>query len=115
MQVVKIRLQQQKGLSSDLLKYTGPIHCARTIVRQEGLRGLWAGAVPTILRNGPNQVAMFTFKSKFDSLLWDKRDGDGKVLRPSQSMVSGFFAGAIGPLCTGPFDVVKSRLMAQGA
>ncbi|GJN07346.1 hypothetical protein PR202_ga25170 [Eleusine coracana subsp. coracana] len=114
--VVKIRLQQQKGGLSpaDQLKYKGPIHCARTIVGQEGLRGLWAGAVPTILRNGPNQAANFTLKSKLDAVLWDKRDGDGKAPDPWRSMVSGFFAGAVGPVCTGPFDVVKSRLMAQG-
>uniref|UniRef100_A0A6N2K740 Uncharacterized protein n=1 Tax=Salix viminalis TaxID=40686 RepID=A0A6N2K740_SALVM len=42
--VVKIRLQQQKGLSPELLKYKGPIHCARTIIREEGVLGLWAGA-----------------------------------------------------------------------
>lgn len=28
-------------------------------------------------------------------------------------MVSGFLAGAAGPIATGPFDVVKTRLMAQ--
>ncbi|KAF2938749.1 hypothetical protein DAI22_03g140500 [Oryza sativa Japonica Group] len=70
-EVVKIRLQQQKGLSPDLLRYKGPIHCARTIVTEEGLFGLWAGALPTVMRTA-------------------------------------------GPICTGPFDVVKTRLMAQG-
>uniref|UniRef100_A0A453IB11 Uncharacterized protein n=1 Tax=Aegilops tauschii subsp. strangulata TaxID=200361 RepID=A0A453IB11_AEGTS len=72
-EVVKIRLQQQKGLSTDLLKYKGPIHCAKTIVREEGIFGLWSGASPTVMRNG-----------------------------------------TAGPICTGPFDVVKTRLMAQG-
>ncbi|KAK2653048.1 hypothetical protein Ddye_012904 [Dipteronia dyeriana] len=47
-QVVKIRLQQQKGLSTELLKYKGPVHCARTIIREEGLHVLWAGAAPTV-------------------------------------------------------------------
>ncbi|KAI6698478.1 hypothetical protein NL676_018597 [Syzygium grande] len=112
-EVVKIRLQQQRGLSPELLKYKGPIHCARTIVREEGLRGLWAGAAPTVMRNGPNQAAMFTAKNAFDELLWKTREGDGNVLRPWQSMMSGFLAGTIGPVCTGPFDVVKTRLMAQ--
>ncbi|KAF8012938.1 hypothetical protein BT93_I0948 [Corymbia citriodora subsp. variegata] len=112
-EVVKIRLQQQRGLSPELLKYKGPIHCARTIIREEGLRGLWAGAVPTVMRNGPNQAAMFTAKTAFDELLWKKQEGDGQVLRPWQSMISGFFAATIGPVCTGPFDVVKTRLMAQ--
>ncbi|KAG6745283.1 hypothetical protein POTOM_051934 [Populus tomentosa] len=111
--VVKIRLQQQKGLSPELLKYKGPIHCARTIIREEGVLGLWAGAAPTVMRNGTNQAAMFTAKNAFDVLLWKKHEGDGRVLQPWQSMISGFLAGTAGPVCTGPFDVVKTRLMAQ--
>lgn len=112
-EVVKIRLQQQRGLSPHLLRYKGPIHCAGTIMREEGLLGLWAGAAPTVMRNGVNQAAMFTAKSSFDSLLWNKHEGDGQTLQPWQSMVSGFAAGFVGPVCTGPFDVVKTRLMAQ--
>ncbi|KAI4302662.1 hypothetical protein MLD38_038383 [Melastoma candidum] len=112
-EVVKIRLQQQRGLSPEHLKYKGPIHCASTIICEEGLRGLWAGASPTVMRNGTNQAAMFTSKNAFDVLLWKKHEGDGKVLLPWQSMISGFLAGTAGPICTGPFDVVKTRLMAQ--
>ncbi|RZS22262.1 hypothetical protein BHM03_00055003 [Ensete ventricosum] len=111
--VVKIRLQQQKGLRPELLKYRGPVHCARMIIREEGILGLWAGAAPTIMRNGTNQAAMFTAKNAFDVVLWKKHEGDGKVLQPWQSMISGFLAGTAGPICTGPFDVVKTRLMAQ--
>lgn len=112
-EVVKIRLQQQRGLAPELLRYRGPVHCAATVVRDEGVVGLWAGAAPTVLRNGCNQAVMFTAKNKFDVWLWDKSEGDGKVLQPWQSMVSGFLAGVAGPVCTGPFDVVKTRLMAQ--
>lgn len=112
-EVVKIRLQQQRGLAPELLKYKGPIHCATSIVREEGFLGLWAGAAPTVMRNGINQSAMFTAKNAFDGLLWKKHEGDGRVLLPWQSMISGFLAGTAGPICTGPFDVVKTRLMAQ--
>uniref|UniRef100_A0A0R0KZJ3 Mitochondrial succinate-fumarate transporter 1 n=1 Tax=Glycine max TaxID=3847 RepID=A0A0R0KZJ3_SOYBN len=112
-EVVKIRLQQQRGLSPELLKYKGPVHCARMIIREEGFRGLWAGVAPTVMRNGTNQSAMFTAKNAFDVLLWKKHEGDGRVLLPWQSMISGFLAGTAGPICTGPFDVVKTRLMAQ--
>ncbi|KAL3700971.1 hypothetical protein R1sor_018993 [Riccia sorocarpa] len=112
-EVVKIRLQQQRGLSPNLLKYKGPIHCATSIVREEGILGLWAGAAPTVMRNGTNQAVMFTAKNLCDRVLWDKKEGDGMVLHPWQSMISGFLAGSAGPVATGPFDVVKTRLMAQ--
>ncbi|EFJ09431.1 hypothetical protein SELMODRAFT_447706 [Selaginella moellendorffii] len=80
---------------------------------QEGILGLWSGALPTVMRNGINQAAMFTAKNTFDSMLWKKHEGDGRTLQPWQSMASGFLAGCVGPVCTGPFDVVKTRLMAQ--
>ncbi|KAF7816327.1 mitochondrial succinate-fumarate transporter 1 [Senna tora] len=112
-EVVKIRLQQQKGLSPEFLKYKGAVHCGATIIREEGVRGLWAGATPTVMRNGTNQAAMFSAKNTFDVILWKKHEGDGKMLQPWQSMISGFLAGTVGPICTGPFDVVKTRLMAQ--
>lgn len=112
-EVVKIRLQQQRQVSKELLRYKGPVHCAGTIVREEGVRGLWAGVAPTILRNGTNQAVMFSAKNYSDKLLWKKCEGDGATLLPWQSMLSGFLAGFAGPLATGPFDVVKTRLMAQ--
>lgn len=39
-EVVKIRLQQQRNVVRELVKYQGPVHCAATIAREEGLRGL---------------------------------------------------------------------------
>ncbi|RLM57807.1 hypothetical protein C2845_PM18G02320 [Panicum miliaceum] len=118
-EAVMTRLQQQRGRLGPgtpplTLRYRGPIHCARRRPRGRP-PPLWAGAVPTVLRNGANQAAMFTCKSRLDAALWGMGDGDGRALRVSQSMASGFIAAAVGPLCTGPFDVVKSRLMAHGA
>lgn len=112
-EVVKIRLQQQRGMAREVLKYKGPVSCASTIVREEGVRALWNGVAPTVLRNGTNQSVMFTVKHLADNLLWNKHEGDGRTLQPWQSMLSGFIAGFAGPVATGPFDVVKTRLMAQ--
>ncbi len=55
----------------------------------------------------------FIAKPTLDSVLWGKHDGDGKKLAAWQSMTSGFFAALVGPCATGPFDVAKTRLMAQ--
>ncbi|KAK9842466.1 hypothetical protein WJX81_001453 [Elliptochloris bilobata] len=112
-EVVKIRLQQQHGQDKAMLKYKGPVHAAVTIVRQDGPLGLWAGAAPTVMRNGTNQMCLFWAKNNFDRLFFDKIEGDGRQLQPWQSMLSGFSAACIGPCATGPFDVIKTRLMAQ--
>lgn len=112
-EVVKIRLQQQQGIDKSKLLYKGPLHCASTIIKEEGMRGLWSGASPTVLRNGTNQMCLFWAKNHMDGVLWGKHDGDGKQLQAWQSMASGFSAALLGPTVTNPFDVVKTRMMAQ--
>lgn len=112
---VKVALQAQHGTDKSKLKYKGPVHAATTIVRESGVRALWTGAAPTVLRNGTNQMCLFTAKPAFDRLFWGKHEGDGMQLAPLQSMASGFSAACIGPVVTGPFDVCKTRLQAQGA
>jgi solute carrier family 25 citrate transporter 1 len=58
-------------------------------------------------------MCLFYFKNKADALYWGKTEGDGTKLTPSQSMVSGFSAACVGPLATGPMDVIKTRLQSQ--
>ena len=110
-EVIKTRLQQQRGSNKALMKYRGPVHAALTIAREEGVMSLWKGATATTIRQGSNQMSLFWGKSVFDSMVWGKNDGDGKVLSPVQSAVSGFAAACIGPLLNNPFDVVKVRLI----
>ena len=51
------------------------------------MRGLWAGAAPTIMRNGTNQMCLFWAKNNFDRLLWGKevrfRPSQPKSLQPA--------------------------------
>lgn len=69
--------------------------------------GLWAGAAPTIMRNGTNQMCLFWAKNNLDRIYWGKEEGDGGQLTMVQSMTSGFSAACLGPVATGPFDVIK--------
>jgi solute carrier family 25 citrate transporter 1 len=90
----------------------GPVQAAGLIIKEEGILGLWAGAAPTVMRNGTNQMCLFWAKNNFDSLFFGKHEGDGRTLQPWQSMVSGFSAACLGPVATGPFDVIKVRPVA---
>jgi solute carrier family 25 (mitochondrial citrate transporter), member 1 len=82
-------------------------------VKEEGILALWNGVSATVLRNGTNQMCLFWAKNNMDHIYWGKEEGDGKKLTPIQSMISGFSAACLGPVATGPFDVAKTRLMAQ--
>lgn len=110
-EVVKTRLQKQKGLVN--LKYNGPIDCVSKVIRQEGFRSLWKGVTPTVIRQGSNQGSSFLSVILLNKHLWGKVDGDGKVLGAHQTAVSGLIAGAVGPCLNHPFDVAKSRMMGQ--
>lgn len=85
----------------------GPVHAAGLIVKEEGILGLWSGAAPTVMRNGTNQMCLFWAKNNFDRIFFNKEEGDGRTLQPWQSMLSGFSAACLGPVATGPFDVIK--------
>lgn len=108
-EVVKTRLQKEVGKS----KYNGPIDCAKTIIRKEGLRAIWKGNVPTMVRQGSNQAFNFMAFAWLNSNVWKKEEGDGKKLEVWKTLVNGLVAGSLGPCLNCPMDVLKTRLMAQ--
>ena len=110
-EVLKTRLQQQKGLDPTKLKYRGPIHAARTIVAEEGAAALWKGNTPTMFRQGWNQFFLFGTYGPMKMAFFGKEREE--PIQPWQSITIGLVAGALGPLTNNPFDVAKTRLMAQ--
>ncbi|KAF6063904.1 Mitochondrial carrier family protein [Candida albicans] len=65
--VVKTRLQAQ-GTVGENLKYNGFLGTFKTILREEGIRGLYRGLVPTMIGYLPTWTIYFTFNcSKSDS------------------------------------------------
>jgi len=110
-EVIKTRLQQQKGLDSKALKYKGLVQTARLIAQEEGVTALWKGNVPTMLRQGINQLFLFgSYDYLKKGVLGLERDAP---ISSYQSMILGIIAGALGPLFNNPVDVAKTRLMAQ--
>jgi len=112
-EVVKTRLQGQKGritgVAAKKLKYKGPAHAVVRIVRKEGLRGLWKGATPTVVRQSSNQAAMLSTYTYLRENLWE----DPQDLKAWQAGVTGLIAACIGPICNGPVDIIKTRMMNQ--
>lgn len=109
-EVIKIRLQQQKGLDKSKLKYRGTIQTAKLIYEEEGARALWKGNVPTMWRQGINQLLLFGTYDIVKRYFYGDRNANIPVLN---SMGIGLLAGSLGPLCNNPIDVAKTRLMAQ--
>jgi len=110
-EVIKTRLQKQKGNKD--LKYKGPIDVVVKVTREEGLRRLWSGNVPTVIRQGSNQAFNFMSMQILNEALWGKKQGDGKTLEVWKTLLNGLLAGAVGPCFNAPVDVIKTRMMAQ--
>eukprot|EP00123_Amoebidium_parasiticum_P000165 comp10420_c0_seq1/m.5189 comp10420_c0_seq1/g.5189 ORF comp10420_c0_seq1/g.5189 comp10420_c0_seq1/m.5189 type:complete len:314 (-) comp10420_c0_seq1:466-1407(-) len=116
MEVVKIRLQAQTNSLSDpsdwgKRKYRGTLHCAVSIVREEGVTALYKGVIPTVLRQATNQAANFTAYQEIKKR-WVAARG-GQDLAPYQNFLVGGISGAMGPCANCPLDVIKTRLQKQ--
>lgn len=89
-------------------KYRGLIHGVSTIAREQGLAGCYKGLLPTILKQGSNQMLRF---ATFNGIKkqWVGEDPKAKF-SIFQSVVAGFVAGAVSVFGNTPIDVVKTRM-----
>ncbi|XP_004083822.1 solute carrier family 25 member 47 [Oryzias latipes] len=114
--IVKVRLQcqtesRQRGLQKPGPKYLGPVHCLLHIIREDGLRGLYRGALPLTLRDGPSYATYFlTYTTLYDWLSGSSK----KKPHWTGVMLAGGIAGMAGWTVATPMDVVKARLQIDG-
>ncbi|XP_066197957.1 solute carrier family 25 member 48 isoform X2 [Saccopteryx leptura] len=91
--------------------YQGPVHCIATIVRTEGLVGLYRGAGAMLLRDVPGYCLYFIPYVFLSDWITPKACADPS---PCAVWLAGGMAGAISWGTATPMDVVKSRLQADG-
>ncbi|PRW20277.1 S-adenosylmethionine carrier chloroplastic mitochondrial [Chlorella sorokiniana] len=106
-EVVKTRMQTGE--------FTHAFTALKTIIATEGRRGIFAGYGSFLLRDLPFDAIEFVsyevFKSSYKRLvLKDSRD-----LNPGEHSLFGAVAGAFTGLVTTPLDVLKTRMMLDGA
>lgn len=121
--VIKIRLQLQSHSLSDPLSYAtyahrGPVYKGtlftfKTILREEGLTGLWKGNVPAegmYLAYGG--IQFLTYRSVSQAL--DNLPSDHKLPGTAVSFIAGAVAGTTATTATYPLDLLRTRFAAQG-
>lgn len=112
--VIKIRFQLQVEPIShkSTSKYRSIIQAVSVIVKEEGLKALWKGHVPAQLLSISYGLVQFW---SFDTLM-----NESKFLRldsrykPLVTFACGSIAGCSATLASFPFDVIRTRLVAQG-
>jgi solute carrier family 25 oxoglutarate transporter 11 len=104
-----IRMQSD-GLKpvAERKNYKSVINALSSIVKDEGVARLWAGAAPTVVRAMALNFGQLAFFSEAKSQLKDTSLSP-KAQTLTASAVAGFFASALSL----PFDFVKTRLQKQ--
>ncbi|XP_065073635.1 dicarboxylate carrier SLC25A8-like [Ochlerotatus camptorhynchus] len=105
--VVKVRFQAASRSNSNR-RYSSTLQAYRTIHREEGVRGLWKGAMPNIGRNAIINVAEIVCYDVVKDLLQQYAHIPNDIrLHFSSAVVAGFAATVV----ASPVDVVKTRYM----
>ena len=114
-ELIKIRLQLQNtnySTSQSASSHTGPISVAKSILKTEGLRGLYRGFTITVLRDAPSHGFYFwTYEYMREQLHPGCSKSSQESLRTM--LIAGGLAGVASWVCCYPLDVVKTRLQAQ--
>ncbi len=109
--VVKIRLQAEGRKPEGVPKrYNGSIDAYRKIVAEEGVKGLYSGLGPNIIRNSIMNAAELASYDQIKSILvkrFPKVNPDSKLLH----FTCGLSAGFIAVVFASPIDVIKTRVM----
>ncbi|XP_051500443.1 solute carrier family 25 member 47-A-like isoform X2 [Myxocyprinus asiaticus] len=114
--IVKVRLQCQterkrSGFNSPKPKYSGPIHCLLTIAKEEGILGLYKGALPLAFRDGPSFATYFLTYNTLCSKLTPPGQKEPEL---AAVLFAGGVAGIAGWSVGTPMDVIKARLQMDG-
>lgn len=105
---IKCLLQIQLGSSPAEAKYRGPVHCARELFREGGLRSLYRGTGATLLRDVPASGMWFlTYEGLTNYFIQGKSRSE---VSPLVSLFCGGMAGVGNWLVALPPDILKSRL-----
>jgi solute carrier family 25 (mitochondrial citrate transporter), member 1 len=98
----------QESIKTKLIELnSGLIKGTQTIIKEKGIKGLYRGALPTIIKQSSNQGIRFMTFGLYKNYMTNNNE---KKLSPLNALFGGMFAGGISVLLNNPIDVVKTRM-----
>ncbi|KAK2603698.1 mitochondrial aspartate-glutamate transporter agc1 [Conoideocrella luteorostrata] len=108
--LVKTRLQNQRGAQPGQRLYKNSIDCFQKVFRNEGIRGLYSGVLPQLVGVAPEKAIKLTVNDLVRGHFTDKQ---GRIPL-SAEILAGASAGGCQVVFTNPLEIVKIRLQVQG-
>lgn len=108
--IVRTRFQVNDGRVTNFPTYKSTAHAIFTIIRLEGLKGLYAGYFPAVLGSTVSWGLYFFFYGRAKQR-YSKNEEE--KLSPGLHLASAAEAGALVSLCTNPIWLIKTRLQLQ--
>ncbi|MCJ1455959.1 mitochondrial aspartate-glutamate transporter agc1 [Mycoblastus sanguinarius] len=109
--LVKTRMQNQRSSRVGEMLYKNSIDCARKVITNEGVKGLYSGVLPQLVGVAPEKAIKLTvndlIRGHFSNL------DTGAIWWPHE-IIAGATAGACQVVFTNPLEIVKIRLQVQG-
>lgn len=93
--------------------YRSTIHAMQTIFKVEGARSLWAGMVPTLLRDVPHSALYFAMYNYTKGVIQPLRPADSRVPMAALNFLAGVISGLTATVVSHPFDFIRTRLQTQ--
>ncbi|GAA5863369.1 hypothetical protein JCM8547_006961 [Rhodosporidiobolus lusitaniae] len=95
-------------------RYRGLVHGTLTIVKEEGISGIYRGLGPVAARQGANSAVRFTTYGTLKSLV-SGNSRPGETLPAGVTFAIGAMAGIVTVYATMPLDVIKTRMQSLDA
>jgi len=111
-EVVAKRMQVAGGTASPIHSYRNSAHALKTIVRTEGVRGLYTGLVSTAARDIPFTALQLMLFEKFKRAAGVAENGASGSSSGGVGLnaLLGGLSGGIAAAITTPFDMAKTKL-----
>eukprot|EP01117_Protostelium_nocturnum_P013703 TRINITY_DN5141_c0_g1_i1.p1 TRINITY_DN5141_c0_g1~~TRINITY_DN5141_c0_g1_i1.p1 ORF type:complete len:863 (-),score=251.43 TRINITY_DN5141_c0_g1_i1:62-2650(-) len=109
--LVKTRMQNQRGLDPTKRLYKNSFDCFAKVYGKEGFFGLYRGIIPQLAGVAPEKAIKLVVNDFLRGLFFD--EAKGKIYFPLE-VLAGCGAGASQVIFTNPIEIVKIRLQIQG-
>jgi solute carrier family 25 aspartate/glutamate transporter 12/13 len=109
--LVKTRMQNQRGSRVGEVLYRNSIDCARKVIKNEGIRGFYSGVWPQMVGVAPEKAIKLTVNDLVRGHFMDKNTHS---IWWGWEVLAGAAAGGSQVIFTNPLEIVKIRLQIQG-